>query len=143
MPKNHSATCGGSSGSAPVSGREPGLLGGGRGDLGEPLVRHEGLRAAVGEDVGDFRPDQVPVDGHGVEPGLHRREVHREQVDAVGEHHDDRVARAQAHRLQAPSVPVGEGGQVAIAQRLPARVDDGGPVRGGGGDAPQSQCAHE
>ena len=43
-------------------GRDPGLVGGRDRDLGEALVRHEGLGAGVLQDVGDLGGHQVVVD---------------------------------------------------------------------------------
>src|SRR5919106_167205 len=77
-------------------GREVDLVGGSRARFGEPLVRDEHLGVAVLHDVRDLGADEVEVDRHEVPARLEHREVQLEDLDAVGQHHRDRVALLQA-----------------------------------------------
>ena len=111
-------------------------------DLAEPLVGDERPGAAVGQDVGHLGRGQVPVDRHHVQPGLDGREEQREGLGAVRQHPGDAVARAQAERLQAARVPVGQGGQPGVADGRATGVDDRRPFGITGGDGPQADVGH-
>ena len=131
-----------------VADREPGaavdarLVGRGRRDVGEPLVRDERARLAVAEDVGDLGRGQVPVDRDHVEPGLQRGEEQRERVGAVRQHPGHGRAGAEPERLQSPAEPVGPGGQLGVADDRAVGLDRRRPVRGLRCDGPQADVAH-
>ena len=126
----------------PGAGIDAGALGRLRRDVGEPLVGHEGRGAAVAQDVGHLGGGQVPVHWHHVQPGLGGREGQGERLGAVGQHPGHGGTGAEAERLQAPSVAVGQRGQLRIADGRAVRVDHRGPVGSRPGDGPQADVGH-
>ena len=121
---------------------DPGQFGRLGRDGGEPLVGHERRSAAVAQDVGHLGRGQVPVHRDDVEPGLDGREEQREGFGAVRQHPGHAVAWAQAEGLQAPSVLVGPGGQLGVADGPAAGFDYREAVRGTRGDVPQADVGH-
>ena len=79
-----------------------GLVGGGRGRVGEPFVRDEHLGAGVGDDPGDLGADEVVVDGDEVETGLGGGEVGGEELDAVGQDDGEGVAAFAGPAARSP-----------------------------------------
>ena len=109
---------------------------------GEPLVGHERAGAAVGQDVGDLGGGQVPVHRDHVQPGLRGREEQGERLGAVRQHPGHGIAGTQTESLQPAPVPVGQGGQLRVADGRATGFDDRRPFGIDGGDGPQADVGH-
>lgn len=108
-------------------------------DFGEPRVGHEDGRLAVVDDVGDLRPDKVPIDRREVETDLHRGEVQCEELDGVWERDGDSITGREPLRAEGVREPVRESRELSIGDLTGSGIDDRHAFRLVGGDLPHSE----
>ncbi len=111
-------------------------------DVVEALVRHEGLRPRVLQDVGDLGRDQVVVDGDEVPAGLEGGQVDLDHLGAVRQERGHHVPRFEPESTQRVHQLIGATEELARRHVTALRGDEGEVVGIFLGQGPKAEVTH-